>query len=559
MMVAKAGPSPGNGTYSRHSIVLIRDGVDDHVAKTAAEFASRNIDIKECLWEQVNVQEDSLYLVFDSVEKHLLLEPQPQLFETVNALLSAKCRVLWVLLQDSPDPAISAYKGLVNAFIRVLRRESNNTGIVSLDFRQPALCPEMTAKVVADVVQKRFWPAKEDTPSLEPEFAYENGRVLIPRVKPDSEFLQWARRRMELGAAEETETALYQGDRVLKAEVGTPGLLSSLRFVDHDMLAALGPSQIMVKAEAHGLNYKDVSLALSQRGPGAHMAGEVAGVVTAVGDDMRNLYQVGDRVMGFGSQPFSNLSRIHGHQAHKTPGWMSTTVAASIPHAYVTAYHCIMGIARLERGQSILIQAASGGVGQAAIQLAQHVGAAINGKGVDLVLNSSAGEALRDSLDCVKPLGTFIELGKSEMQQGSQLSMAAFNRSITFHVFDLETLSARDPRRVYRMLGDIISLLESKALRPIHPLTSYPINQIEDAFRFLGSRKHTGKVVLQVEPMSMVKCLPSKPLPMRVRKDGTYVAAGGLGDLTSRICVFLASRGAGHVVSFNAISRMKRA
>lgn len=590
MMVAKAELSPSNGTYSQHRVVLIRDGVDNHVAKTAAEFASRNIDIKECLWEQVNVQEDSLYLVFDSAEKHLLLEPQSQLFERVNAILSAKCRVLWVLLQDSPDPATSAYKGLVNAFTRVLRRESNNTGIVSLDFRQPALCPETTAKVVADVVQKRFWPAKEDTPSLEPGFAYEDGRVLIPRVKPDSEFLQWARRRMELGATEETETALYQGDRVLKAEVGTPGLLSSLRFVSHDMLAALRPSQIMVKAEAHGLNYKDLNLALSQRGLGAHMAGEVAGVVTAVGDDMRNLYQVGDRVMGFGSQPFSNLSRVHGHQAHKTPGWMPTTVAASIPHAYVTAYHCIMGIASLERGQSILIQTASGGVGQAAIQLAQHVGAAIfctvstaaerklimddygipenqifssqkgslkqgimrltNGKGVDLVLNSSAGEALRDSLDCVKPLGTFIELGRSEMQQGSQLGMIAFNRSITFHVFDLETLSARDPRRVYRMLGDIIGLFESKALRPIHPITSYPINKIEDAFRFLGSRKH-GKVVLQVEPMSMVKCLPSKPPPLRVRKDGTYVAAGGLGDLTSRICVFLASRGAGHVVSLS--------
>ncbi|RHZ58023.1 uncharacterized protein CDV56_108373 [Aspergillus thermomutatus] len=567
MMVAKAEPSPSNGTLAGHSIVLIGDGVDDHVVKTAAEFASRDIDAIECPWEQVNAQEDSLYVIFDRAEKRLLLDPQPQLFETVNALLSAKCRVLW---------------GLVNAFVRVLRRESSNTGLVSLDIRQPALHPEMTARVVADVARRRFWPATEDAPSLEPEFAYEDDRVLIPRVRPDAEFLQWARRGTAgRGAADETETAPYQGDRVLKAEVATPGLLSSLRFVDNDMSAALGPFQIVVKAEAHGVN-KDVGLALGQRGPGAHMAGEFAGVVTAVGEDMRNLYRVGDRVMGFGSQPFSNLSRVHGHQAHKTSGWMSATVAASIPHAYVTAYHCIMGTARLERGQSLLIQAASGGVGQAAIQLAQHIGAAAifctvstaakrklimdeygipenhifsgqtgslkrgimrltNGEGVDLVLNSSAGEALRDSLDCVKSLGTFIELGKSEMQQGFQLSMAAFNRSITFHAFDLETLSARDPGRVHRMLGDIISLLESKALRPIHPITTYPIDQIEDAFRFVGSRKHTGKVVLQVEPMSTVKCLPAKPRPLRVRKDGTYVAAGGLGDLTSRICTYMAA------------------
>jgi NADPH:quinone reductase-like Zn-dependent oxidoreductase/ubiquinone/menaquinone biosynthesis C-methylase UbiE len=591
MMVAKAEPSPSNGALARHSIVLIRNSVDDYVVKTATEFASRDIDVIECLWDQVKVQEGSLYVIFDHAEKRLLLDPQPQLFETVNALLSAKCRVLWVLLQDTADPAASAYKGMVNAFIRVVRRESSNTELVSLDIRQPTLDPEMTARVIADVTRRRFWPTAEVAPSLEPEFAFEDDRILIPRVRPDTEFLHWARRSTGLGASDETEAVPYQGDRVLKAEFATPGLLSSLRFVNDDLSTSLASYQIAVKAEAHGVNYKDVSIALGQRGPGVHMAGEFSGVVTAVGKNMRNVYQVGDRVMGFGSRPFSNLSRVHGHLAHETPAWMSATVAASIPHAYVTAYHCIKGTGRLERGQSVLIQAASGGVGQAAIQIAQHIGATIfctvstaakrkliideygipenhifssqtgslkqgiirltNGEGVDLVLNSSAGEALRDSLDCVKPLGTFIELGKSEMQQGSQLSMAAFNKSITFHAFDLETLSARDPKRVHRILGDIIDLLNSKALRPLSPITTYPIEQIEDAFRFIGSRKHTGKVVLKVEPTSTVKCLPAKPMSLRVRKDGTYIAAGGLGDLTSRICLFLASRGAGHVVALS--------
>lgn len=591
MMVAKAEPSLSNGTLARHSVVLIRDGVDDHVDTTATEFASRNIDTTECSWEQVKAKEGSLYVIFDVAERRLLLDPTPQLFEAIKAILSAKCPVLWVLLQDTTDPAALAYKGLVNAFIRVLRRESGNTSLVTLDIRRPAPHPQKMARAVADLACRRFWPANEDPPSPEPEFAYEDGRILIPRVRPDVEFLKWARRGTGLGAANEIETALYQSDRVLKAEVATPGLLGSLRFVDDDITAPFEPCQIVVKAEAHGVNYKDVGLALGQSVPGVRMAGEFAGVVTAVGEDMQHLYQIGDRVMGFGAQPFSNLSRVHGYQAHKTPGWMPATVAASIPHAYVTAYHCIMEIARLEKGQSVLIHAASGGVGQAAIQLAQHIGAAIfctvstaakrklimeeyaipeshvfssktrslkqgimrltNGEGVDLVLNSSAGEALRDSLDSVKTLGTFIELGKSEMQQGYQLSMAAFNRSITFHAFDLEILSAREPRRVHRMLGDIISLIESKALHPISPISTYSIGQIEDAFRFLGSRKHTGKIVLQVEPASTVKCLPAKPLPLQARKDGTYVAAGGLGDLTWRICVFLASRGAGHVVTLS--------
>ncbi|KAF7445064.1 Polyketide synthase module protein [Pyrenophora tritici-repentis] len=594
MMVAKADPELCNlnREHATHSVVLIGNGVDDHVERTTTEFASRNIDTIAYSWEQAKAQEGSLYVILDIAEERALLDPKPPLFETIKAIVSAKTQVLWVLLHNKGDPAALAYKGLVNAFVRVLRRESGNTSLVTLDIRHPAQNTEQTARTVADVACRRFWPARGDLPSLEPEFACEDGRVLIPRVRADVEFLKWARRGTESGADIETEPAPYQqSDRVLKAEVATPGLLSSLRFVDDHISTALEPCQIEVKAEAHGVNYKDVGIALGQKGPGVHMAGEFAGVVTAVGEDMRHLYELGDRVMGFGAHPYSNLLRVHGYQAHKTPISMSATTAASIPHAYVTAFHCIVEIARLERGQSILIHAASGGVGQAAIQLAQHIGANIfctvstatkkklimdeyaipeshvfssqtgslkqgimrltDDEGVDLVLNSSVGEMLRDSLDCVKTLGTFIELGKSEMQQGPQLSMASFNRSITFNAFDLETLAARNPKRVQRIMGDIVSLIESNTVHPARPISTYSIGQIEDAFRLISSRKHTGKVVLQIEPASTVKCLPAKPLPLHVRKDGTYIAAGGLGDLTSRICVFLASRGAGHIVSLS--------
>lgn len=596
LMIARAEQEqeqePSNGTSAaRHSVVLVNDAADDHVAKVAAEFTSRDIDVVECPWDQVKAQEDSLYVIIDRAEKNLLLDPKPQLLETVNALLSVKCPVLWVVVQDTADAAASAYKGLVNAFIRVVRRENSNASVVTLDVRQPALQSEITARVVADVALRRFWPQVGDMPSLEPEFAYEDNQILIPRVKPDAEFLQWARRRTGSGTADETEIAPYQGGRVLKAQVATPGLLNSLRFVDNEMPGAPAPSQITVKAEAHGMSYKDIGLVLGQSGTDARFTGEFAGVVTAVGEDMRGLYQVGDRVMGLGSQPFSNLLHAHGYLTHRVPNWLSATVAASIPHAYVTAYHCLITIGRLERGNSVLIQDASEPVGQVALQLAQHIGAAIfctvgtaterkllldeygisedhifssqkgsfergimrhtNGEGVDLVLSSSTGEALRDGLDCVKLLGIFVTLAGSETQQGIQLSLTALHKSVTFHAFDLDTLSARDPGRVHRILGDIRGLLESKALRPIRPITVYPVDHLGDAIRFMGSEKHTGKVVLEVQAASKVQCLPAKPPLLRMRKDGTYVAAGGLGDLTWRICVFLASRGAGHIVSLS--------
>ncbi|KAM0345449.1 hypothetical protein ACHAPU_006376 [Fusarium lateritium] len=592
MMVSKAVPPLTNGhTMEKKKIVLVIDTLDDGVVEICKNVkpTSTEVQISEHSWNGLDPNEDTLYLVIDRAEKPLLLDPQPQLLTTLNALLAAKAKILWVVTQDTPDPVSTAYKGVVSATVRVLRRESGNTGFVTLDIRDPAPKPEVIGQAVAEILQKCFWPGSHDQKSLEPEFAYENGRVSIPRVLPDMTFLKWARSSWDQGTVTETETALHQGDRALKLEVGTPGLLSSLRFVDGDLLPELGADQIEVKADAYGVNYKDVSVALGQTS--SEMAGEFAGVVTAVGQDMKAMYQVGDRVMGFGAQPYSNLSYVNGYQAIKTPSSISNTTAASITYAYVTAYQCIKNLARLEQGQSVLIHSASGAVGQAAIQLAQSIGAEVfctvgnrekrqllvdtygipethifssqsgsfkqsimrltAGEGVDAVLNSSTGEMLRDSLDCVKSLGVFIELGKSEMQKASRLSMAAFEKSITFHTFDLMTLATRKAEQIYKMLGEITQLIETGTLLPVQSVNLYPIEKVEEAFRLMTARKHIGKVVLMAQPTSVVKCLPAKATPLRLRKDGTYVIAGGLGDLPSRICRFFAARGAGHIVSLS--------
>ncbi|RGP65177.1 polyketide synthase [Fusarium longipes] len=594
MMVSRAVPLLTNGHASgTNKITTITDTPNDAMAGISKSIKSTlaEVDISESSWDQLDIREDTVFLVVDRAEKPLLLDPQPQLFTTLNALLTAKAKILWVIVQDTPDPVSTAYKGVVTAFVRVLRRESGSTEFVTLDIRDPALDPERTGQAVAGILQRCFWPRTHDQQSQEPEFSYENGRVSIPRVLSDTTFLKWARSSWDDPTANKTETTHHQGGRPLKLEVGTPGLLSSLRFVDGDLSTALGAGQIEVQSDAYGVNYKDLSVALGQSSSAAEMIGEFAGVVTGVGQDVTDLYQVGDRVMGFGAQPYSNLSRVNGYHAHKIPSWMTNTDAASVSYAFVAAYQCIKNIAHLEKGQSVLIHSASGAVGQAAIQFAQSVGAEVfctvgnlekrqllekfysipethifssqsssfkqsimrltGGEGVDVVLNTSTGEILRDSLDCVKSLGVFIELGKSEIQKASRLNMAAFEKSITFTTFDLMTLATRKPRQIHQILGEIIELISSKELRLVQPITVYPIEQVEDAFRLISARKHTGKVVLVAQSTSMVKCLPAKPTPLRLRIDGTYIVAGGLGDLPSRICRFFAARGAGHIVSLS--------
>ncbi|KFA59987.1 hypothetical protein S40285_08484 [Stachybotrys chlorohalonatus IBT 40285] len=594
MMVSKAVPLESKGVVDgTRKIVLLQDAANSDAEELVKRLGSldASINIKNSTWNGLIVDDDTLYLVVDRAEKPLLLDPQPQLFTTLNALLSAKASILWVVIQDTDDAVSTAYKGLVTAFIRVLRRESGNSRFISLDVRQSALGPDETARVVREVSERCFWPATPDKRSSEPEFAYDNGTLIIPRVKPDAEFLRWARSGQDRTAAAQTETTLYQGDRSVKLEVATPGLLGSMRFVDNELSAEIEPSHVEVKVEAHGINNVDVSVALGQIGSAVNMVGEFAGIVTAVGQGMEDTFQVGDRVMGFGVQPFSNLSRVNGHYIHKIPDGMEASAAASISTAFTTAYQCVVVASRLETGQSVLVHAASEDVGQAVIQLAQHIGASVfctvnssverqllideykipethifsslggsfkqgimrltNGEGVDVVLNSLAGETLRDSIECVSTLGTFIELGKSDIQKGSRLSMAAFERSITFTAFDLASFSRRKPKQVRRIFSEIMKLIDSKTLRPVQSVTTYPIEQIEDAFRSVSAKKHAGKVVVTVDPTSSVRCLPAKHVPLQLRKDGTYVVAGGLGDLPSRICKFFASRGAGHIVSLS--------
>ncbi|WXC66012.1 hypothetical protein SNK03_011796 [Fusarium graminearum] len=562
MMVSKAVPLLTNGHAVRNEqIVLINDTSNDGILAISKNITLANVQINESKWDQLDVSQDAVYLVVDRAETPLLLDPQPQLFKTLNALLAAKAKILWVVIQDKSDPVSTAYKGVVTAVARVLRRESGNTGFVTLDIRDPALDPEVTRQVVAETLQKCFWPKPQDQKSLEPELAYEKGTVSIPRVLPDNTFLKWARSSWDASTVAETETTLHQGERALKLEVATTGLLSSLQFVGSDLPVDLGPSEIEVKSDAFGVNYKDLCVALGQTGSDTQMIGEFAGVVTAVGQDISDLYQVGDRVMGFGAQPYSNLSRVNGYLAYKTPSSISNTTAASVAYGFVAAYQCIKKLARLEQGQSVLIHSATGAVGQAAIQLARSIGADIfctvgnrekrqflvdtygipeerifssqtgsfkssikrltNSEGVDVVLNTSTGEMLRESLDCVKSLGVFIELGKSEIHKASQLSMAAFQKSITFNTFDLMTLATRKPKHIHQMLGEIVELIGSETLRPVQPVNNYPIEKVEDAFRLISARKHIGKVVLTAQSSSTVRCLPAKPTPLRLRKDGT--------------------------------------
>jgi NADPH:quinone reductase-like Zn-dependent oxidoreductase len=597
MMVTEAVEVGSARNGQTAAIKLLRGwdtpGVDGLVSALVLSIEN-NIDYSEVSWDGLKVHPDSVYVVVDTTEHPLLYDPTPEMFGHIHTLLTTSTNILWISLQESEGQCPEAFKGLVRGFSRSLRRENVEQKFITLDVQNlwKEVSPTDLIKSLLQITTACFWPASEAQRSNENEFGYLDGRIVIPRVQKDNKFFDWANR--VLGNNDKLEmTRYHQLERPLHLKVEAPGILSSLRFVDDDSLQKpLLPHEIEVDTRAYGINFKDVFIALGQLAHRAVMVGEACGVVTRVGEDMVHRYKVGDRVTGINAKPFASQARLKGNLSYKLPDSISFEVGASIPAIYLTAWYCLIHNARLGPGQSILIHAAAGGVGQAAIQLAQHLGATIfatvgsasksqllvetygipknhifstrsrsfkagvlrltNGHGVDVVLNSLSGEMLSDSLEVVAPLGTFVEIGKSDIYKQSNLIMAPFDRGIKFVACDLVLLfNDEHSGTLYQCFHEIFKLFGGGAFYAVAPINVFPIEKIEDAFRLIASRKHTGKVVLQCSDDAIVKATLPKPQALQLDCNGTYVVAGGLSDLGRRISQFLAEKGAGHIVTLS--------
>ncbi|KAI0964931.1 beta-ketoacyl synthase domain-containing protein [Xylaria arbuscula] len=539
--------------------------------------------------EYTTINTNETYIVLDNAESPLLLNREPQTFARLKKLLNANVNIIWVALQETRSPIAASMRSMIQGASRVVRRENEGTTTLTIFEIDDQLTITSASDICKHLLKIIFDKnlGQSDVPQ-EHEYIYRNGHIMIPRLQINQKFLGGIRSRF--GAADNlAEVHYHDPDRPLQLEVETPGLLNSIRFNDNPLSHNLDPWEIQVSTRAHGINFKDVFVSLGQMPPSITMVGEMSGIVTTVGREMASRYVVGDHVMGFFAKPFASSARLNGNLAHTVPDGMAFSVAATIPCVYTTAYHCLFEVARLKKGQSVFITAAAGGVGQAAIQLAQYAGASdifvtlgskskkqlvmdtygipashifssrkldfkqgilrmTKGRGVDVVLNSLTGDMLTDAFECVAKLGTFCEIGKGDIYKGGHLRLNPFDRSITFAAVDLVAVAQDQSETVYSHLQNIVEMLEKSQLRPINPISTYPIGKIEDAFRLIAARKHTGKVVLESPEQSTVKATLPEKARFELPAHATYIIVGGLGDVGKRLAILLASRGAKHIV-----------
>ena len=456
-------------------------------------------------------------------------------------MLSSASKVLWVTRgMDTEQVETSLIVGLAWSS----RSDNVALRLVTLDLEGHSSLPEEASKLIAETLDKAFVERVEGDLSKDVEYAERGGRLVVPRLVEDTPLQQLLASRATV--AEPEEQPFYQTDRALCLEVGSPGLLDSLRFIDDPSSSQpIGNDELRMRPKAFGVNFRDVMISLGQLEDNSLMSSEHSGIVTEVGADVSAEFHVGDRICAWGGKAYANTVKLKALSAHKIPADMDFEIAASIPIVYATIYYTLVHLARLERNESVLIHLAAGGVGQAAIMLAKHLGAEIlvtvgnqekkalvmqrygipeshifssrqatfvegirrltGGTGVDVVLNSIAGESLDESFKCIAELGRFIELGKRDILTNSRLDMEMFNRSVTFASVDLTVVFHKIPQLGKRMVREVLKLLQEGAISPVHPLNVFRFSEMESAFRLIQAGKHIGKVVLRVDDVTTVK------------------------------------------------------
>ncbi|WP_319436005.1 type I polyketide synthase [Mycobacterium sp. RTGN5] len=390
------------------------------------------------------------------------------------------------------------------------------------------------------------------TPVVEPEMAVRQGRFLVSRL------LHWARSG-QLPMPRSDDYVLAPTER---------GAIDNLRLTEKDVTPP-DVHEVQVRIEAAGLNFRDVLnvLGLYPGDPGP-IGGDLCGVVTEVGSEVTGL-KVGQRVFGSMQGAFASRLNVPAQLLATVPDGIGAVDAATIPAAALTV-RLAFDWAQLKPGDRVLIHAASGGVGLAAVQMARQHGAIVyatastykratlramgveyvydsrttdfadqiladtDGAGVDVVLNSLTNEGFVEAtVRATAKGGRFAEIAKRDIWTAEQ--MAAVRPDIDYEIVALDVTMMTDPEHIQRLMVEVSDGLANGEWTPV-PAEVYPLTEARAAFRRMQQARHIGKIVVQM------------PKPLQPRGDRSYLVTGGLGALGLHTAAYLAQLGAGDIV-----------
>ncbi|MGH2340736.1 SDR family NAD(P)-dependent oxidoreductase [Segnochrobactraceae bacterium EtOH-i3] len=474
---------------------------------------------------------------------------------------------LWVVspgaMQSlSGDGESRADSASVWGFLRVAANE-----MPGLDIRQLDAAPELGLAVAAERLA-----AEIRAPGAEHELLLDAGGRAGLRIVRGGVLTPHAPAGTEPGAT---------------LAIGRPGVLDALGWQPVARRAPVD-DEIEIVVEASGLNFRDVMWALGLlphealedgfAGPTLGM--ECAGTVVRTGPSAHR-YRIGQRVMMFAPACFASHVTVSEQAAAPVPDHLPPEAAATVPVAFLTAYYALVQLAAIVEGETVLIHGGAGGVGLAALQIAKWRGATViasagspdkralltalgadhvvdsrslafaddvraltRGAGIDVVLNSLAGEAMEASLEVLKPFGRFLELGKRDFYANSRIALRPFRQNLSYFGIDADQLLSHRRPLAERLFTELARLFAEGVFSAL-PYRLFPADAVAEAFRLMQSSGHVGKIV--IAPPAIPAAVPARAGAF-LKDDASYLVAGGTGGFGFEAAKRLAARGARHIV-----------
>ncbi len=389
----------------------------------------------------------------------------------------------------------------------------------------------LPAKIYSYITPDADNASQTDTPKFNITIMDEQGTGLV-------EIEDYTLRRI---AVEKLEKSLEQSQPVsdnFYLDIVSPGLLDSLTFMPATRQRP-GPGEVEIEVYATGINFKEVLIALGVISVPTDMplkfGYECAGKIVAIGEGVDG-FQIGDAVIAFTPNGFGAFTTTLASSVMIKPDILSFEEAATIPVAFGTAYYALIKLARLAQGERILIHAAAGGVGMAAVKIAQWMGAEIfatagnpekraflqslgidyvmdsrsldfasevmaytEGKGVDVVLNSLGGEFISKSFETLAPFGRFVELGIRDIYNNTQLGLRPFERGLAYFAVG----ASQAIPNFEGLFKEVVQHFKAGHFTPL-PHQVFPITEVANAFEYMAKAKHIGKVVVSLQDKEAV-------------------------------------------------------
>ncbi|KAI1462952.1 polyketide synthase [Daldinia caldariorum] len=516
----------------------------------------------------VSLEDD--FLMIDANEHHL------QMIKNIvrSASSTVSLTSTGIVKGTNPDAGVAA------GLLRTIGTENPTSKFLFVDIdpasdvKDPNLAKSIIDRELA--LQSKSTGESEDH-----EFVWQDGCLWVSRVVPDTALGEFYE-KLEMHPSR-AEMLPFGRHGPVRAAFETPGILTSLYFKPYEeMWKPLPQDWIQVKVAAVGLNWKDLAISAG-RFDMNNFSSEFSGVVDKVGADVVD-FRPGDKVYGMGKGHFGNYVRTPARLAQRMQEGDDFVDVATMPLVYMTAIYAFEHATKLKKNEKVLIQSATGGLGLCAIQLARSKGAEIfatagtadkaryltekagipashifssrdpkdiprlieasGGKGFDVILGTSTGDMLHESLKLVAPLGRYVDVGRVDVQNSMTMALELFQKSATFSSFDLGVVMDASAEMGRLLMESVDKHYRAGHIGPVKPVTSSDVSQLDQVLLGFSKGTHIGKLVVTFQdPDALVKMVPPVPRA-QFDSEARYIITGGLGGLGRSIVRWMVERGA---------------